>query len=146
MKPVSFLLAITFVIFAKPLVMTGNARPAYNAIMTYQYHLREDVELRSTCKYCHIEADGGDVWNSFGVLMREVFFAEGKRLVPETLYETLKRDKDSDKDGFRDILEVVGKSLPGDPKSVPEASLAELEAKLKSLGGVDYFKPIVARQ
>lgn len=128
-----------------PFAATVTARPAYNAIMTFQYDLREDKELRSTCLYCHTERDGGDLWNSFGELMREVFREEGNRRVPETLYETLKRDKDSDGDGYRDILEVIGKSFPGNAKSKPAVSIEELEKKLEAMGGVDAFKPIFVR-
>ncbi|NJK46247.1 MAG: hypothetical protein HC933_20085 [Pleurocapsa sp. SU_196_0] len=128
-----------------PFAARVSARPAYNAIMTYQYDLRDDKELRGTCLYCHTEADGGDLWNPFGEAMREVFFEEGNRRVPETLYETLKRDLDSDKDGYRDILEVIGKSFPGNPKSKPEQSIAALEQKLEDMGGLEAFKPRVAR-
>jgi hypothetical protein len=113
--------------------------------MTFQYDLREDKELRSTCLYCHTEIDGGDLWNPFGTLMKDVFRKEGERKVPETLYETLKRDQDSDKDGYKDVLEVIGKSFPGNPKSKPKQTVAELEAILKQRGGIESFKPQFAR-
>ncbi len=146
MKPVTFLIAVGLIFLAKPFVMTGGARPVYNAIMTYQYKLREDVNLRSTCLYCHIEAEGGEGWNLFGTLMQEVFAEEGNRLVPETLYETLKRNADSDRDGYTDILEVVAKTFPGNKNSVPTKTVAELEAELEKLGGLEAFKPIVPRK
>jgi hypothetical protein len=128
-----------------PFAAKVSARPAYNAIMTYQYDLRDDKDLRATCLYCHTEVDGGDLWNPFGEVMREVFFEEGNRRVPETLFETLKRDLDSDKDGYRDILEVIGKSFPGNAKSTPKQSIEALEQKLKDMGGLEAFKPTVAR-
>ena len=145
MKPVGFMAVVAAACVLIPLASKVSARPAYNAIMTYLYNLREDKELRSTCLYCHTEADGGDLWNPFGTLMRDVFRKEGGRRVPETLFETLKRDLDSDEDGYRDILEVVGKSFPGNPKSVPALSISELEAKLEEMGGLDAFKPQFAR-
>jgi hypothetical protein len=146
MKPFTFLIAIGLVFAAKPFVLTSGARPVYNAIMTYQYKLREDKNLRNTCLYCHINPEGGDGWNLFGTLMQEVFSEEGKRLVPETLYETLKRNADSDRDGYKDILEVVGKTFPGNKNSVPSKTVAELEAELEKLGGLEAFKPIVQRK
>ena len=141
MKPVTFLLAVGLILLARPFVANVMARPAYNAIMTHQYQLREDKELRSTCLYCHTTEEGGDDWNAFGLNMREVFFDQGNRRVPETLYETLKLNLDSDKDGYRDILEVIGKSFPGDPKSTPTASVADLEKQLQEMGGLEAFKP-----
>jgi hypothetical protein len=146
MKPITFLVAFLLVLIAQPFVMIGGARPVYNAIMTYQYKLREDKDLRDTCQYCHIQAEGGEGWNLFGTLMQEVFSEEGKRRVPETLYETLKRNADSDRDGYRDVLEVVAKTFPGNKNSVPTKTVKELEAELEKLGGVDAFKPIVPRQ
>jgi hypothetical protein len=144
-QPLTFVIAAGLILLAKPLIPTATARPAYNAIMTFQYDLREDKELRNTCLYCHTEIDGGDLWNPFGTLMKDVFRKEGERRVPETLYQTLKRDQDSDKDGYKDVLEVIGKSFPGNPKSVPKQSVEELEAKLAELGGLEFFKPQFAR-
>jgi hypothetical protein len=144
-KPVTVLALGVLLAIAAPLVSKVGARPVYNAIMTYQYNLREDKDLRGTCLYCHTEVDGGDLWNPFGTLMRDVFFNEGNHLVPETLYLTLKRDADSDKDGYKDVLEVIGKTFPGNPKSKPTESVAELEQVLADMGGVDAFKPTVQR-
>jgi hypothetical protein len=146
MKPVTFLLTVGLILLARPFVANVMARPAYNAIMTFQYKLRDDKDLRATCLYCHTSEEGGEDWNGFGLNMREVFFDQGNRRVPETLYETLKLNLDSDKDGYRDILEVIGKSFPGDPKSTPAQSVEELEKQLEELGGLEAFKPIVPRQ
>ena len=57
-----------------------------------------------------------------------------------------KPDKDSDKDGYKDVLEVYAKTLPGDPESKPTTPVAELEAQLEAEGGVDLFKPFVPRK
>jgi hypothetical protein len=144
-KPVTVVALVALIGVALPLASRVTARPVYNAIMTYQYELRDDKDLRGTCQYCHTDPEGGDLWNPFGTLMREVFFEEAGRLVPETLYLTLKRDQDSDKDGYKDVLEVIGKSFPGDPKSKPAKSVAELEKQLADMGGLDAFKPKVGR-
>jgi hypothetical protein len=140
-KPVTVVVATALVVVAMPLLSSVTARPVYNAIMTYQYNLRDDKDLRGTCLYCHTDPEGGDSWNSFGTQVRDVFFDEGNKRVPETLYLTLKRNLDSDKDGYRDILEVIGKSFPGDARSKPEKSVEELEADLKTMGGLESFKP-----
>jgi hypothetical protein len=140
-KPVTLLGVVFALSVIVPVVSKVTARPAYNAIMTYQYDLREDKELRATCLYCHTEPDGGDLWNPFGEVMRDVFRKEGNRRVPETLFETLKRNQDSDSDGYRDILEVIGKTFPGNAKSKPDVSVEELEKKLEDMGGVEAFKP-----
>jgi hypothetical protein len=144
-RPVTFIVAVGLSLLAKPLVPTATARAPYNAIMTFQYDLREEKNLRSTCLYCHTEIDGGDLWNPFGTLMKDVFRKEGERKVPETLYETLKRDQDSDKDGYKDVLEVIGKSFPGNAKSKPTQTVEELEALLEARGGIESFKPEFAR-
>jgi hypothetical protein len=57
-----------------------------------------------------------------------------------------KRNADSDRDGYRDILEVVGKTFSGNKNSVPKKTVKELEAELEALGGIEAFKPIVPRQ
>ncbi len=144
-KPVFVLVAVGALVGLTPFISTVNARPVYNAIMTFQYKLREDKELRSTCLYCHVSPEGGDQWNPFGSLMQEVFSEDGERLVPKTLYLTLKRNVDSDKDGYRDVLEVVGKSFPGNKNSVPTQTVEALETKLEAMGGVDAFLPIVIK-
>jgi hypothetical protein len=147
MKPLHFALGILGIVtLASTLSSRALARPIYNAIMEHQYGIRENKEARaSTCLYCHTDLEGSD-WNAFGLELRNTFKNEGAKRVPESLYLVLKRDKDSDEDGYKDVLEVFAKTLPGDPESKPEQPAAELEAQLEAEGGVDLFKPLIARQ
>jgi hypothetical protein len=146
MKPAHFILSFLGIGIAATLSSGALARPIYNAIMEHQYGIREDKNARaSTCLYCHTDLEGSD-WNAFGLELRNTFKKEGEKRVPESLYLVLKRDKDSDEDGYKDVLEVFAKTLPGDPESKPEQSVAELEAQLEAEGGVDLFKPVIARQ
>jgi hypothetical protein len=147
MKPAHFILSLFGIgIVAITLSSGALARPIYNAIMEHQYGIREDKNARaSTCLYCHTDLEGDD-WNAFGLELRNTFKNEGAKRIPESLYLVLKRDKDSDEDGYKDVLEVFAKTLPGDPESKPTESAAELEAQLEAEGGVDLFKPVIARQ
>jgi hypothetical protein len=95
-----------------------------------------------TCTMCHIAPNGGRSWNKFGSAMSAIYFGEAKRNVGDMLYLTLKAGKDADADGYTDVLEIVAKTLPGDAKSKPTASVKDLEAELVKLGGVDAFKPV----
>ncbi len=146
MKPAHFILSLLGIgIVATTLSSGALARPIYNAIMEHQYGIREDKNARaSTCLYCHTDLEGSD-WNAFGLELRNTFKKEGGKRIPESLYLVLKRDKDSDEDGYKDVLEVFAKTLPGDPESKPKNSAAELEAQLEAEGGVDLFKPLIAR-
>ncbi len=147
MKPAHFVLTVLGIaILTSAFGTRALARPIYNAIMEHQYGIREDKEARaSTCLYCHTDYDASD-WNPFGLELRNTFKNEGAKRVPESLYLVLKRDKDSDQDGYKDVLEVFAKTLPGDPESKPEEPVAELEAQLAAKGGVDLFKPLIPRQ
>jgi hypothetical protein len=147
MKPAHFVLTVLGVaILASTFSTRALARPIYNAIMEHQYGIREDKTARaSTCLYCHTDLEASD-WNPFGLELRNTFKNEGAKRVPESLYLVLKRDKDSDEDGYKDVLEVFAKTLPGDPESKPTAPAVELEAQLEAAGGVDLFKPVIPRQ
>jgi hypothetical protein len=147
MKPLHFALGVLGIVtLASTFNPRALARPVYNAIMEHQYGIREDKNARaSTCLYCHTDYEGSD-WNAFGLELRNTFKNEGARRVPESLYLVLKRDKDSDQDGYKDVVEVFAKTLPGDPESKPEQPAEELEVQLEAKGGVDLFKPLIARQ
>jgi hypothetical protein len=146
MKPIHFVITILGIgIVANTFGQHALARPIYNAIMEHQYGLREDKIARaSSCLYCHTDLEASD-WNPFGLELKNIFNKEAGRRVPESLYLVLKLDKDSDKDGYKDVLEVFAKTLPGDPESKPEDSAEDLEAQLEVEGGVDLFKPVNAR-
>ncbi|NJK43756.1 MAG: hypothetical protein HC933_05260 [Pleurocapsa sp. SU_196_0] len=123
-------------------VPVATARPGYVAAVTELFKLADkDGKSTVTCQYCHQNARGGPPWNAFGDAVRAQFAGEAKRNINDALYLTLKADKDSDEDGYKDVLEVVAKTTPGDAASKPEKKVEELEAELKALGGVDAFKP-----
>ncbi len=146
MKPTFFILgALGVSLGAVTFNNQALARPIYNSIMEHQYGIRENKTARaSTCLYCHTDLEGSD-WNPFGLELKNTFLKEAKKRLPEALYLVLKHDKDSDEDGYKDVLEVFAKTLPGDPESKPTASVEELEAALEEAGGVDLFKPVIER-
>jgi hypothetical protein len=121
----------------------AGARPAYRQLAAEQFKLLDkDGKFDSlTCQYCHTTERGGPSWNPFGELISVQFFGKAEKKLADALYLTLAANKDSDEDGYTDVLEVVAKTLPGDAKSKPEQKLEELEAMLKDMGGVDTFKP-----
>lgn len=116
-----------------------TARNIYRLHAIEQYKL--GAEIGMNCQYCHTKAAGGTNWNGFGQSMRDVFLKHSKDNPEKILYLTLKAKHDSDEDGFIDVLEVVAKTLPGDPDSKPKKIASELEAALKKIGGLDAFKP-----
>ncbi len=121
---------------------TVNARNAYRLQAQTQYKLvTADGKGTIGCIYCHNNASGGGGWNKYGTAVRDLYFGETKQNIAEALYLVLKADKDSDGDGYPDVLEVVSKTLPGDAKSKPTKTAEALTAELKKLGGVDAFKP-----
>jgi hypothetical protein len=124
----------------------ANARSSYGAVITGQYKFEKDsVSSKAGCKYCHISAFGGGGWNKFGIALRTKWDTAAKGKIQDALFLVLGDNADSDKDGYSDLLEVVAKTLPGDAKSKPSASVSELEADLKKIGGVETFKPVVAK-
>jgi hypothetical protein len=121
----------------------AHAVPEYLGVLLTQYRLNGDaVAQGARCQYCHVYEDGSVPWNAFGDRVHDALFDTGNDLnIGNALYTALKDNADSDGDGYTDVLEVVAKTLPGDANSKPTKSVAELEAELKALGGVDAFKP-----
>ncbi|GIW23938.1 thrombospondin type 3 repeat-containing protein [Meiothermus sp.] len=114
------------------------ARPPYRLQAINQFNLvadRGDVRTVS-CQYCHVNANGGAPWNAFGNELRANF----KGNIGDALYETLKAMKDSDGDGYADVLEVFAGTLPGDANSKPLVSVQFLMQNLEKAGGVDIYK------
>lgn len=132
-------------------LLTGAvlAMPRYRVQAIQQFHYDQDNPLWEldrrvmACTYCHTEANGGKGWNSFGEHLREQFrlSSQQKKKFPEVLYELLKAEKDSDGDGYSDVLEVYAKTLPGDNKSKPKLLLQELSAEYDKAGGIKQYKP-----
>ncbi|MEY4531085.1 MAG: hypothetical protein RLZZ156_1806 [Deinococcota bacterium] len=100
----------------------------------------QEVQTAVTCNYCHISRYGGNKWNAFGTEIQIAYFDKAKGDISIALYQTLKARKDSDKDGFIDLLEIVAKTLPGDKNSRPTKTVVVLEAELKQLGGIEAFR------
>jgi hypothetical protein len=121
----------------------ASARPAYRTQAIEQLKLADkDGKADSvSCAYCHQAASGGRNWNKWGDAIKAQLAGDAKGNIGDALYLALKADKDSDGDGFTDVLEVVAKTLPGDEKSKPDKSKEDLAKMLKDMGGVDAFKP-----
>jgi hypothetical protein len=124
-------------------VSVSLARPAYHGQMLEQFHLQKSTtSINAGCQYCHARPQGGIGMNPFGIALdRRVPEDAELADIAKALYEQLKARQDSDKDGIDDLLEVVAGTLPGDEKSKPSKSARSLETVLKSVGGVDHFKP-----
>jgi hypothetical protein len=115
-----------------------SARPAHRLQAIAQLGLQAE---KVTCQYCHVNATGRAPWNAFGENIRTVWNGAGNKNFAQSLYLTLKDRKDSDGDGYADVLEVVAWTLPADKNSVPSTPKDTLEAELKAWGGVDRYKP-----
>ena len=141
MKPVHVLgVLIAAGVIAAPIAM---ARPPYRLQAITQLGLTPDIDGKATitCQYCHAGPRGGKPWNAFGDNVVANFFGAAEKNIAQALYLTMKDRKDSDGDGYDDVLEVIAGTRPGDAKSVPRTPKDTLEAQLKIWGGVDYFKP-----
>jgi hypothetical protein len=127
--------------FAVALVALGIAAQPASARNAYRLQAIQQYKLTGmNCQYCHVAATGGSNWNKFGTALDAQYTGAAKRDIKQALYLVLKANKDSDGDGYPDVLEVVAKTLPGDAKSKPTKSVAALQADLQKLGGVDAFK------
>lgn len=137
MKKLAYLVLLGVV--ATALVPMAIARPGYRTTLIAQYDLPADKDGVRTigCNYCHVSPNGGTPWNDFGNALRANF----KGNIGDALYETLKAMKDSDGDGYADVLEVFAKTSPSDKASKPSATVDALKADLDKAGGVDKFKP-----
>jgi hypothetical protein len=138
MKPVHFLAFVLAVAIVGTTI--SSARSTYRPITLKQFKLEKNAAAnKAGCQLCHLQAFGGAGWNGFGQALKgQMATSSG---VNQALFDLLKKNADSDKDGFKDVLEVVAGTLPGDAKSKPTAKATDLEAKLKKMGGVSAFKP-----
>lgn len=115
------------------------ARPPYRLAAIDQFHLVPDKDGTRTvgCQYCHVNPGGGAPWNPFGELVRSNL----KTTINQALYDALAQMKDSDGDGYPDVLEVFAGTLPGDPNSKPLVSADFLLQSFQKAGGLDLYKP-----
>lgn len=138
MKPVHFLACTLALIVVGSQI--SSARSTYRPIALKQYKLETNAAAQKVgCQFCHVNAFGGVGWNGFGTALKAQLSSSSG--VPQALFDLLKQNKDSDGDKVSDVLEVVAGTLPGDAKSKPTAKVADLQAKLKKMGGLDVFKP-----
>ncbi len=89
------------------------------------------------CVLCHVNAEGGDPWNTFGQRVQAKLDGD----FAKTLLTVLSELRDSDGDGYNDALEIFAKTYPGDAKSVPSQKLEELQKEFEKGGGLEQFKP-----
>ena len=138
MKPVHFLACTLALIVVGSQI--SSARSTYRPIALKQFKLEKNAAAQKVgCQFCHVNAFGGAGWNGFGTALKTQLSSSSG--VPQALFDLLKQNKDSDSDKVSDVLEVVAGTLPGDAKSKPTAKVADLQAKLKKMGGVNAFKP-----
>lgn len=133
------------------LAPTALALPKFRLTAIGQFHYDQGNPLWEfdrrvmACSYCHVRDSGGAPWNGFGQALQAQFRADAaqgqKNKFPQVLYDLLKAQKDSDGDGYADVLEVFARSLPGDANSKPEKSVAELEEEFEAAGGIQQFAP-----
>jgi hypothetical protein len=111
--------------------------------MIEQFRLTKSaVSINAGCQYCHSRPEGGLGMNPFGIALdRRLPDEPGVEDVTKALYVQLQARKDSDLDGYDDVLEVVAGTLPGNEKSKPKISVESLENVLKKVGGINRFKP-----
>lgn len=117
------------------------ARPVYRSQAIDQLHIEGSKLSAKTmaCTYCHVNASGGAPWNAFGEALKKGFRDHPKAKFDAVLYEVLAANRDSDEDGYPDALEVFAKTLPGDAKSKPTPTLADLRAAFDAAGGVKQY-------
>ncbi len=138
MKPVHLLVIVLTLAIAGTQI--SSARSTYRPIALAQLKLDKNATVQKVgCQFCHINPFGGVGWNGFGQALKAQLATSGG--INQALFDLLKQNKDSDKDGFKDVLEVVAGTLPGDSASKPTLKTKDLETKLKKLGGVSAYKP-----
>jgi hypothetical protein len=96
------------------------------------------VNNKVSCAFCHSSPSGGDARNLFGQLVESKL---GSGDIGKALFEAISAKKDSDGDGYNDMLEVFAGTFPGNKDSSPIVTAAALEAAFTKAGGLDQYKP-----
>lgn len=131
---------------------TTYAMPKFRLAAIQQFHYDQDNPLWQydkrvmACTYCHEKSTGGAPWNLFGQALQAQFVTDAvqgqKNKFPQVLYDLLKAEKDSDGDGYADVLEVFAKTLPGDSASKPDKPVTEVQQEFEAAGGVAQYAPV----
>lgn len=93
------------------------------------------------CTTCHVRPQGGPPWNAFGESLRAGFRAHPQASFGDVLYGVLQANADADGDGYPDALEFFARTLPGDPKSHPDQTVAALQIAFEQAGGLSQYAP-----
>ncbi len=115
------------------LLAPALARPGIKAAVEKAFYLKIP-----SCTYCHVSPSGGAPWNPFGRALRAELYGNTDPVA--ALKALLAKNKDSDGDGYTDLMEVFAGSWPGDPKKHPLVDPAFLARVLKAVGGIDAYK------
>lgn len=145
--------------FAGLLLLSASAAfalPGFRKAAIQQFHYDRENPLWEldrrvmACTYCHVREAGGAPWNPFGQALQAQFVKDARagqrQKFPQVLHDLLKAGQDADGDGFTDALEVFARTLPGDPKSKPEQSVADLQAAFEQAGGAAQYAPAKAKK
>ncbi len=111
-----------------------SAFGSYREQVVKQFKLTNN---RIGCTYCHVSNDGGAPWNSFGQAVQNKLTGD----ISKALFDVLSDKKDSDGDGYLDMLEVFAGTLPGNKDSAPLVVASALSAAFEKAGGLEQYKP-----
>jgi hypothetical protein len=111
-----------------------SAFGSYREQVVKQFKLTNN---RISCAYCHMSPGGGDDRNLFGQRVQGNLTGD----IGKALFDTLSEKKDSDGDGYLDMLEVFAGTLPGNKDSAPLVVATALSAAFEKAGGLDQYKP-----
>ncbi len=111
-----------------------SAFGAYREQVVKQFKLTNN---RVGCTYCHVSPDGGAPWNAFGQAVQNKLTGD----ISKTLFDVLSDKKDSDGDGYLDMLEVFAGTLPGNKDSAPLVVASALTTAFEKAGGLEQYKP-----
>lgn len=125
------------------LMASTTARPVYRLQAIAQLHILGSPLKKSTmaCTYCHQTDQGGASWNPFGVRIRTALHERPDQSFGQALSGVLSSMKDSDQDGYEDVLEVFANTQPGNAKSTPTEPRPSLLQRFQASGGMDLYQP-----
>lgn len=89
------------------------------------------------CTLCHVSPEGGAPWNPFGIRVQAALIGD----IRQAIFAVLSEMRDADGDGFEDALEIFAKTMPGDPKSVPQEKRDIVKERFDKSGGLEQYRP-----